>query len=89
MIGYLLMSFHYRNLNWIYESNIRHHAIFVVMGVSYTLFREYINVYLRNSWSYSDYMPLLPYANIGVVPLIQWIILPPVIIFITKRQIRG
>ncbi len=89
MIGYILMSFYYRNFSWVHNSNVKHHAIFVVMGTIYTLFSEYLNVYANNSWSYSDYMPLLPFVNIGLVPLFQWIILPPVVIFITKRQIRG
>lgn len=88
MIGYILMSFYYRNFSWIHNSNVKHHAVFVVMGTIYTLFSEYLNVYVKNSWSYSDYMPLLPFVNIGLVPLFQWIILPPVVIFITKRQIR-
>ncbi len=89
LTGYILMSFYYRNFSWVHNSNVKHHAIFVVMGITYTLFSEYLNVYVRNSWSYSDYMPLLPLINISLVPVFQWIILPPVVIFITKRQIRG
>jgi hypothetical protein len=86
-IGYVLISFYYKNLNWVCDSNVKHHAIFVLMGVVYTLFSEYINVYIKSSWSYSEYMPLLPYVNIGLIPLVQWVILPPVIVFITKRQV--
>jgi hypothetical protein len=87
--GYILTSFYYWNFNWVHHSNVKHHVVFVVMGVIYTLFSEYLNVYVNNSWSYSDYMPLLPFVNIGLVPLFQWIILPPIIISITKRQIRS
>ncbi len=87
MIGYVIVSCYYRNLSWVYHSNPKHHVLFVVLGVIYTLFSEYINVNVRNSWSYSDYMPLLPFTRVGLVPIIQWIILPPVILFITKRQI--
>jgi hypothetical protein len=89
MIGYMLISLYYKNLNWVYDSNVKHHAIFVIMGVTYTIFSEYINVNVRNSWSYSEYMPLLPFTNTGLIPFMQWVILPPVIIFITKRQLRG
>jgi hypothetical protein len=88
MAGYILMSLYHRNLNLVYYSNVKHHAIFVLMGFTYTFLSEYVNVYIKSSWSYSEYMPLLPFANIGLVPLVQWIILPPVIIFITKRQVR-
>jgi hypothetical protein len=89
MAGYILMSLYHRNLNWVYFSNVKHHAIFVLMGFAYTFLSEYVNVHIKGSWSYSEYMPLLPFTNIGLVPLVQWIILPPVIIFITKRQVRA
>jgi hypothetical protein len=86
--GYLLIALYHRDLNWIRHSNTRHYAILVVMGVLYTFISEYVNVYVKQSWSYSQYMPLFPFIHVGFVPLIQWIILPPVILFITKRQIR-
>jgi hypothetical protein len=59
------------------------------MAVLYTAASEYVNVHLLKSWGYSDLMPLLPGIGIGIVPLLQWAILPAVVIKITKDHIRG
>jgi len=53
-------------------------AITVTLGVSYTVFSEWLNVSIRGSWAYSELMPTLslPGFRLGVSPLLQWIIVP-------------
>jgi hypothetical protein len=59
------------------------------MGITYTAFSEYVNVYVRGSWGYSDMMPIIPLVEVGVIPLIQWLVLPSIILTITSRQVKG
>jgi hypothetical protein len=40
---------------------------------------EYAAVHYRNLWRYSERMPLIPIAQIGLAPMLQWVILPTVI----------
>ncbi len=61
--------------------------LFVAFGVSYTIFSEIKNVSLNKLWAYSDFMPVIPYIDVGIIPIIQWIILPPLLVFIVKRQL--
>ncbi len=61
--------------------------LFVAFGVSYTIFSEIKNVSLNRLWAYSDIMPVIPYIDVGVIPIIQWIILPPLLVFIVRRQL--
>ncbi len=61
--------------------------LFVAFGVSYTIFSEIKNVSLNKLWAYSDLMPVIPYIDVGIVPLIQWIIIPPLLVFIVRRQL--
>jgi hypothetical protein len=61
--------------------------LFMALGVIYTVFSEMANVRLIESWGYSSLMPVIPYIRVGVVPLIQWIIVPPILILIVKRQL--
>ena len=49
---------------------------FVVFGVTYTVFSEWLNTTVRVSWSYSDLMPVVPPLGTGVAPLLQWIAMP-------------
>ena len=88
LIGFTVISFYRKSLGWICRPKVKDYLVLVFFGVFYTFFSEYINVYVRHSWSYSEYMPLMPLIPVGTIPLMQWIILPPVIVFITRRQIR-
>ena len=35
------------------------------------------------SWSYNDSMPIIPYTNVGLSPILQFIILPALIYFVS------
>lgn len=48
----------------------------VALGVGYTIYSEYMNTVVRQSWSYAEAMPRLPWIGTGIAPLLQWIILP-------------
>jgi hypothetical protein len=52
----------------------------VMIGFGYTVFSEWLNVYIRKSWDYSELMPLIRVGEvaIGLSPMAQWLILPPV-----------
>jgi len=45
-------------------------------GIAYTLFSEWLNVSIRQSWAYSDFMPVVPIIGTGLSPIAQWIFLP-------------
>jgi hypothetical protein len=51
-------------------------AITVILGLSYTLFSEWLNIEIRQSWAYRDVMPVIPVVDAGLSPVLQWIIVP-------------
>ena len=52
-------------------------AVAVVgIGVAYTIGSEYVNTIVRRSWSYSEWMPTLPWLGTGLAPLAQWLVVP-------------
>ena len=48
----------------------------VGLGVLYTIFSEWLNLVIRQSWAYSDLMPVVPVIGTGLAPLLQWIAVP-------------
>lgn len=60
-------------------------AAATVIGVGYTGFSEWLNTALRQSWTYSDWMPMLPLVDIGVSPLLQWVVVPPMALWLARR----
>lgn len=48
----------------------------LVVGLAYTLFSEWYNARIVGLWAYSELMPVLPVVNLGLSPLVQWIVVP-------------
>ena len=51
-------------------------ALAIIFGVAYTIFSEWLNIVVRESWAYSDLMPVIPVIDAGMSPVAQWIVLP-------------
>jgi hypothetical protein len=62
----------------------------VLLGLGYTVFSEWLNVRIRQSWSYTEAMPLLPPLATGLAPFLQWLAVPGLAFAITaSRCLRG
>jgi hypothetical protein len=59
----------------------------VIFGIVYTIFSEWLNVVVRAAWSYSAWMPVVPFfkLRIGLAPLAQWVFAPSAAFVITWR----
>ena len=53
-------------------------VIVVVGALAFTAWSEWYNVYRAGNWSYTASMPMI--FGIGLSPLMQWLILPPVLV---------
>ena len=69
------LLFGYRG--WIERFEFRPMTVFTISGLSYTIYSEWYNVYVRKSWSYTDSMPEV--FGIGLTPIFQWIVIPPLV----------
>ncbi len=47
-----------------------------VFGIAYTIVSERVNVDILSTWAYSEHMPVVPLIDVGVTPIIQWIVIP-------------
>jgi hypothetical protein len=56
-------------------------------GVAYTVFSEWNNTAILGSWAYSELMPTLKVAGIGIglSPLVQWLVLPPLALYLASK----
>jgi len=60
-------------------------ALFLVIpAVGYTALSEWINTVAQGSWAYSALMPVVHLAGfeIGLSPLLQWLVIPPVALWL-------
>lgn len=58
-------------------------------GVTYTVFSEWLNLVVRQSWAYSELMPVLPWLGTGLSPLMQWIAIPIATLWLARRSASG
>ncbi len=61
-------------------------AIFI--GVGYTIFSEWLNIVVREAWAYRDIMPVVPILNVGLSPLLQWIVIPVLAYVVALKPVR-
>lgn len=87
LAGFWFVALIVRSRSWLLNPTKKKILLFVAFGVSYTIFSEIKNVSLNKLWAYSDFMPVIPYIDVGIMPLIQWIIIPPLLVFIVRRQL--
>ena len=60
-------------------------ALFLVIpAVGYTALSEWINTVARTGWAYSALMPVVNLGGfeIGLSPLVQWLVVPPVALWV-------
>src|SRR3546814_4619142 len=76
---------------WLLRPDRRQVAGLVAVGVAITILFERLatsSVHPGWGWRYADAMPLLPGTEVGLSPLAQWIILPPLAIWFVRRQLE-
>lgn len=78
-----------RSRQWILSPTTRDLLVFLAVGIALTVGFEfyYTNISLR--WTYSDLMPLVPPFGTGLSPLLQWIVVPLLVVWFARRQMRG
>jgi len=58
----------------------------VSVAVTYTILSERVNLALGN-WSYSAWMPILPLIEIGLAPILQWVLVPLVALWLVNQNV--
>lgn len=57
------------------------------MGIGYTIYSEWLNTGVRLAWAYSEWMPVIPVLGTGLSPLMQWLVLPPLGMWVCRRRL--
>lgn len=54
-----------------------------ILGVAYTIFSEWLNVEIHQSWAYTEFIPPL---GTGLAPVLQWLLLPGLALSIATKM---
>jgi hypothetical protein len=58
----------------------------IAIGLGYTVASEWLNIQVRQTWGYRDWMPVIPVINTGLSPVAQWIVLPALAFWWARRS---
>jgi hypothetical protein len=76
-----------RSRRWVLRPTARQAAGFVAIGLTTTLVMEWLATHVLHRWAYAEAMPVVPVLGIGVSPLLQWLVLPPLMLWFVRRQL--
>lgn len=59
-----------------------------VLGIAATVYLERMNTQVWKNWAYGDAMPVVPWMEVGLTPLLQWALLPPAVLALARSRAR-
>lgn len=91
LTAYWLTSVMARSRHWIFDTSASHWQLllFLAVGLGLTIGFEYYYTNISLRWTYSDLMPLVPPFGTGLSPLLQWIVVPLLVVWFTRRMKRA
>lgn len=87
LVSFWAVAWAVRSRAWILQSSTAELAGFVAAGVLITVAGEWVLTEVISRWAYASSMPTLPVLGTGLLPLLQWILLPPLIVWFVRRQL--
>ena len=86
LLAFLAVAAAARSRSWILEPTWRTVSAYIAVGLSVTVVIELLST-AWGRWAYGDAMPVVPVIDIGLLPVLQWIVLPPLTVWFVRRQL--
>ncbi len=87
LVSFWLVSAATRNRRWFLDLKGVNFIGFIMIGVIATVISERVNVHLLKSWAYNDLMPIIPLLKVGLTPLLQWMVIPTVVLLLVRHHL--
>lgn len=68
-----------RRRDWFVRPGVRGYALMLIAGLAIAVTVELAAVYALGRWEYAARMPILPGLGVGLSPVAQMLVLPPII----------
>lgn len=68
-----------RRPDWFLDPGVLGYPVMITSGLILAVLVEWVAVHILSRWKYTDAMPQVPGLGMGLVPLAQMVLLPPLI----------
>ncbi|MBC7939633.1 MAG: hypothetical protein H7Z19_07695 [Chitinophagaceae bacterium] len=91
LTAYAVVAIRTQDRRWMMAASGLQLMAFLSVGLSITVLIEWLATrgFWVSKWTYAATMPLLPGTGIGLVPMLQWLVLPLLTVWFTRRQLSG
>ena len=87
LVAFWIVSIAVKSRTWVRNPGPRNVVGFVSVGVVITIFFEWLATNVLDRWVYAESMPTLPILGTGLIPLVQWVLIPPLVLWFVRRQL--
>ena len=84
LCGWMLL----KDFRWFVRAGPLRFGFMALTGFTISLTIEWIAVYQLHRWSYTEQMPMVPWLGVGLVPVMQMVLLPPLIFWLANRIVN-
>lgn len=78
-----------RSRYWLEKPSTRAWLIFIGTGLVITVLLEWLATEVWDRWTYAPEMPVVPFIGTGLLPLAQWLLIPPLALWLARTLRRG
>lgn len=78
-----------RSRTWVLAPTRGQCLAFLGIGILITIAMERLATEVLGRWAYGAEMPIVPILRVGLSPLPQWVVVPPLVLWIVRRQLFG
>jgi hypothetical protein len=87
LLLYFGFAFIYDKPSWVKNMTPSRIISLIIVGGIGAILAEIRHTSLGN-WAYTESMPLLPFVNVGLSPVLQFMVLPAIIYYLSFRSLR-
>lgn len=74
--------------DWFVSPGVRGYAVMLATGLVMSVSIEWIAVHIVGRWAYTERMPLVSGLGVGLLPILQLLVLPPLIFWVAAAWDR-
>lgn len=78
----------FRDAGWVLRIRVNQYVFMALLGFALAVAIEWNALYRTRAWHYTARMPLVPIVAIGMLPVLQMLILPPVTALLVRHWWR-
>lgn len=83
---FAIMGLLYRSRRWYMRLTPAKYLLYIALGEGVTIVFEWLATVHLDRWQYIQSMPVLPLLGTGILPLLQWLIIPSLVLWQLRKQ---